>query len=72
MPTQIETYIRSLAVDYLFYIEAMDSGAYDLDDLQKIASQRSICHDELIRLLGDAYARPFDMRAYCRQLVNDT
>ena len=67
-----DLYLKDLARDYLFYIEAMDSGAYDLDDLQKIASQRSICHDELIRLLGDAYARPFDMRAYCRQLVNDT
>lgn len=72
MPTEIEKYMKSLASDYLFYIDAMTtSRAYTTDELRVIASQRSLCHDELIRVLGDAYARPFDMRAHCRQLLNE-
>jgi hypothetical protein len=66
----LDHYILSLARDYLFYADAMTtSRAYTTDELREIASQRSLVHDELIRVLGDAYARPYDMIAYCRQLL---
>jgi hypothetical protein len=71
MPTQIETYILDLARDYLFYCDTMQSPDCDPDIRRELSSQRTWIHNELIRVLGDAYARPYDMRAYCRQLLND-
>ncbi len=63
-------YVKSLAEDYLEYIRLMQA-CDDPDERRELSAQRSICHDELIRLLGSDYARPFDMQAHCRRLVND-
>lgn len=66
--TPTRAYLRILARDYLWYITEMASGAHDADARRVLSAQRSLVHDELIRVLGDDYARPFDMQAYARQL----
>jgi hypothetical protein len=68
----LDQYVLSLARDYLFYVDAMVSGEYSSDELRELSAQRSLCHNELIRLLGDEYQRPFDMKAYCRTLVENS
>lgn len=71
MTIQIETYIRSLASDYLTYISLMASGDYDGDELRELSAQRGVTHDQLIAALGPGHERDvFDMKAYCRDLVN--
>jgi hypothetical protein len=67
----IDEYLKSLALEYLALIRLMASGDYDGAALRELSSQRATTHDELIRVLGDAYARPFDMASHCRQLLND-
>lgn len=70
MTIQIETYVLDLAREYLAIIEMMHSGDYHGTELYELSSQRSGVHDELVRVLGDGYERPFDMRRYCQDLVN--
>jgi hypothetical protein len=73
MTIQIENYIRSLAVEYLTLCETMTSHHYHSEDERAaLSAQRTWTHNELIRLLGDEYQRPFDMKAYCRTLVENS
>jgi hypothetical protein len=67
----IDEYIKSLASEYLELIRLMDSPDHDADARRELSSQRSHVHNELIRVLGDEYARPFDMKKHCRALVSD-
>lgn len=65
----IDQYIKDLAREYLALCETMTSHHYHSDDERRaLSAQRSWTHDELIRLLGPDYARPFDMQSYARQL----
>lgn len=66
----LDEYLKSLAAEYLQLCELMASGEYDGSDYRELSSQRGITHNELIRVLGDEYARPFDMKAHCRTLVS--
>lgn len=66
-----EEYLLSLAREYLNLRALMRSGQYDGLDYRELSIQRSQVHDELIRLLGDDYARPFDMQQHCRDLLRD-
>lgn len=70
MATQIEDYLLSLAYEYLELVHLTTSGLYDGAEYRELDSQRTSVHDELIRILGDDYARPFDMAAHCRSLVS--
>jgi len=65
----IDEYVKSLARDYLFYCDTMQSPDCDPATRRELSAQRGLCHDELIRVLGDEYARPFDMQAHCRALL---
>jgi len=66
----LDEYILSLAREYLVLCDTMTSHHYHSEDERAaLSAQRTWTHTELIRVLGDAYARPFDMRAYCRQLT---
>lgn len=66
-----QQYIQSLAHEYLGVCDLMTSHHYHSEDERAALSrQRSWVHDELIRVLGDAYVRPFDMKAHCRELLN--
>lgn len=67
----IGSYLRDLASEYLQICQIMESGEYDGMQLTSLSAQRTWLHDEMIRLLGPEYDRPYDMKAYCRQLVND-
>ena len=68
----LDQYILNLAREYLFYCRAMGDGDYISDaEYQRLSADRMLCHDELIRVLGSAYERPFDMQAHCRRLVRD-
>ena len=67
----IDDYLRSLAVEYLQLCKMMSSGQYDGADYRELSAQRTNTHNELIRLLGSDYERPFDMQAHCRQLLAD-
>jgi hypothetical protein len=60
-----------LAREYLDCIAEAKSTVYNERERNYWNAQRSITHDELIRLLGDDYARPFDMAAHCRALLKD-
>mgnify|MGYP001586064532 FL=1 len=68
----LDEYIKNLAIEYLFYCRAMDDGGYTSDaEYQRLSADRMLCHDELIRVLGSEYDRPFDMQAYCRRLLSE-
>lgn len=58
-------------MEYLALCGLMTSGVYDGADLRRISADRTNAHNELIRVLGAAYERPFDMKAYCRQLFDE-
>jgi hypothetical protein len=62
-------YLLMLAREYLDCIAEAKSTAYNERERNYWNAQRSIVHNDLIRLLGDAYARPFDMVAHCRELL---
>lgn len=66
----LDEYIRSLAREYLALCDAMTSHHYHSEDeRQALSSQRTWTHNELIRVLGEDYARPFDMKKYCRGII---
>ena len=67
----IADYILSLAREYLALCETMTSHHYHSEDERNaLSAQRTWTHNELIRVLGSEYDRPYDMRAYCQYLVN--
>lgn len=65
----LDEYLKSLSLEYLEICRLMKSGDYDGDAYQRLSADRTNIHNELIRLLGSEYDRPFDMKAYCRSLV---
>lgn len=64
-----DDYTLSLCREYLKLCAMMKSGNHDADERRELSSQRTTTHDELIRVLGSDYARPFDMKAHARQLL---
>lgn len=69
----IDEYLRSLASEYLAVCALMTSHHYHSEDERAaLSAQRTWCHNELIRVLGDEYARPFNMKKHCRALVSDS
>jgi hypothetical protein len=67
----IDEYLRSLAIEYLQICAVMNSGEYDGMQLTGLSAQRTWTHDELIRVLGAGYERPFDMKTHCRRLFDE-
>lgn len=65
----LDEYLRSLALEYLAICADMQSGAHDAAERRELSSQRTWIHDELVRVLGPEYDRPYDMKSHCRQLV---
>lgn len=63
----LDAYIQSLAREYLAVCDLMTSHHYHSEDERAALSrERTWLHNELIRVMGDEYARPFDMKAWCR------
>jgi hypothetical protein len=68
----LDEYVLSLAREYLGLCDLMVSHQYHSDDERRaLSSQRTWVHNELIRVLGSDYDRPFDMKAYARQLISE-
>lgn len=64
-------HIKLLLGEYLAWIEWAQNPHLDADDRRYVAAQRSLTHDELIRLLGPDYERPFDMQAWARRVTQE-
>jgi hypothetical protein len=62
----LDEYIKSLCIEYLDLCSAMKAPGLAPDEWRELSSQRAWTHDELIRLLGDDYQRPYDMISHCR------
>ena len=61
--------LRTLAEEYVTLVEAMRAGQYaDSDEWQRMSSDRTLVHDELLRLTG--MTRRDDMYRYCRELLS--
>lgn len=65
--TEREQRLRTLAHEYLGYINLMAMPDLSAADRQYLSAQRTIVHDELIAITG--LARPFDMAGYCADLL---
>ena len=62
-------HIRTLAREYLDAIDLARDTTLDADARRELSSQRTNAHEALIAALGSEYARPFDMQAWCRELL---
>lgn len=67
-----DDYTLSLCREYLNLCAMMQSGEHDADDRRELSRDRTWTHNELIRVLGEEYARPFDMKAHARLLLEST
>jgi hypothetical protein len=68
MDHEIEARLRALAEEYVTYVEMMRGGQYtDSDEYQRMSADRTLVHDELLRLTG--MTRRDDMYGYCRALL---
>lgn len=60
--------LATLAGEYVAYVTAMREGQYaDMDEWQRLSSERTLVHDELLRLTR--MTRQDDMYAFCRNLL---
>jgi hypothetical protein len=59
--------VRILATEYIELVDIMRSGQYDGDEYRHLSSQRTLTHDELIRLTGLTDRKA--MYGYCRSLL---
>lgn len=60
--------IRILAAEYVELVELMREGQFaDDEEYRQLSSQRTLTHDELIRITGLADRKA--MYGYCRQLL---
>lgn len=71
MDVPLQNYVLSLAHEYLELIKKMQSGLYFDTEYRALDSERTSCHNELIRVLGAEFDRPYDMAAHCRRLVRE-
>lgn len=69
MDVPLQNYVLSLAREYLELIKMMQSGLYSGAEYAALDAERTTCHNELIRVLGAEFDRPFDMVAHCARLV---
>jgi hypothetical protein len=68
MHDELAARIAALAADYVALVDTMRGGQYaDEDEYRTLSSQRTVVHDELIRLTG-LEERPA-MYGYCRDLL---
>lgn len=60
--------LRALAEEYVTFVDMMRGGQYaDMDEYQRLSADRTLVHDELLRLTG--MTRHDDMYRYCKALV---
>ena len=64
----MNTYLVSLAHEYLDTIRMISSGMYSGDEIYDLESQRALLHDQIIDVLGIKIGRS-DMPEYLRNNV---
>ena len=68
---EVQGRLRMLAGEYVALVEAMQTGQYADDaEWRTLSSDRTLVHDELLRLIG--MTRAEDMYAYCREMLART
>ena len=68
MDDAVMAHLRLLAEEYVTLVEAMRGGQFaDMDEYQRLSADRTLVHDELLRLTG--MTRRDDMYRYCRELL---
>lgn len=69
-PMDVETIarLRALAKEYVTFVDMMRGGQYaDSDEYQRLSADRTLVHDELLRLMG--MTRRDDMYRYCKTVL---
>lgn len=61
--------VLTLLREYLDLCAAMKQAEHDADARRELSAQRTWTHNELIRVLGPEFARPFDMKRYARDML---
>lgn len=65
---QVANRIATLAAEYVAFVDAMRGGQYtDEEEYRILSSQRTLVHDELIRLTG--VTERSAMYGYCRRVL---
>jgi hypothetical protein len=64
----MNTYLKSLAHEYLETIRMISSGMYSIDEIRDLESQRGLLHDQIIEVLGVSVRRS-EMPNYLRNNV---
>jgi hypothetical protein len=68
MDDETKAHLRTLAEEYVAVVDAMHGGQFaDSDEYQRLSADRTLVHDELLRLTG--MTRKNDMYRYCRTLL---
>lgn len=68
MHDETTAHVRTLAAEYVELVELMRGGQYAGDEeYRQLSSQRTLTHDELIRLTGLTDRKA--MYGYCRALL---
>ncbi len=62
----MDSYLISLAEEYVALVDAMRSGGYSTSDIRQLDSQRQVTHNEIRRHTN---LDPDDMYSYCRQVI---
>lgn len=65
-----QDYLLALCREYLDLIAQAQDPLLTRDERRYLSAQRTLAHDALIDALGPAYARPFDMVAWCREQLS--
>lgn len=63
------SYISSLASDYLELVDATSSGLYSTEATELLNSERSVLHDQLLAAMGETRESEIDMVATCKAIV---
>jgi len=48
----VNTYLKSLAHEYISTIAALSSGLYDAATIRDLEQQRGVLHDQLVQAIG--------------------
>jgi len=65
------TYLVSLAQEYLDTIDAPRSGQVAFHDFDHYASERSVLHEQLLQSLNHTREDGFDVEAWARETIRN-
>lgn len=65
----MNTYLISLAHEYLELVDATSSGLYSTEVTEHLNSERSVIHEQLLVAMGETRESEIDMVATCKAMV---